>query len=86
MFFSYINEIYLVAHFWWNVSLDELGVGEFPMLLFGKLIIVAEFPRAADISENLQYHQLSYEYFGKWFLISSFCQKYRWLPDNNFHS
>ena len=30
MFFSYINEIYLVADFWWNVSLDESGVGEIP--------------------------------------------------------
>ena len=30
MFISYINEIYLVAHFWWNVSLDESGVAEFP--------------------------------------------------------
>ena len=55
MFFSYINEIYLVADFWWNVSLDESGVAEFPQLLFGKLIIVAEFPRAAEISENLRY-------------------------------
>ena len=30
MFFSYINEIYLVADFWWTVSLDESGVGEIP--------------------------------------------------------
>ena len=30
MFFSYINEIYWVADFWWNVSLDESGLGEFP--------------------------------------------------------
>ena len=30
MFFSYINESYLVADFWWNVSFDELGVGEIP--------------------------------------------------------
>ena len=30
MFISYINEIYLVADFWWNVSLAESGVGEFP--------------------------------------------------------
>ena len=30
MFFSYINDIYLVVDFWWNVSLDESGVGEFP--------------------------------------------------------
>ena len=54
MFFSYINEIY----FWWNVSLDESGVGEFPRLLFGRLIIVAEFPRAAEISENFRYTQI----------------------------
>ena len=44
MFFSYINEIYLVADFWWNVSLDGSGVG------------VAEIPRAAQISENLRYY------------------------------
>ena len=37
------------------MSLDELGVGEFPQFLFGRLIIVAEFPRAAKISENLRY-------------------------------
>ena len=30
MFFSFINEIYLVADLWWNVSLDESGVGEIP--------------------------------------------------------
>ena len=30
MFISYINEIYLVADFWWNESLDESGVAEFP--------------------------------------------------------
>ena len=29
MFISYINEIYLVADFW-NVSLDDSGVAEFP--------------------------------------------------------
>ena len=29
-FFSYINEIYLVADFSWNVSLDGPGVGEIP--------------------------------------------------------
>ena len=28
--FWYISEISLVADFWWNVSLDESGVGEFP--------------------------------------------------------
>ena len=28
MFFSYINEIYLVADIWWNVSLDGSGVGK----------------------------------------------------------
>ena len=59
MFFSYINEIYLVADFWWNVSLDESRVGEFPQQLFGRLIIVAEIPRAAEISENLRYMTLS---------------------------
>ena len=30
MVFSYINEIYLVADFLWNVSLDGSGVGEIP--------------------------------------------------------
>ena len=30
MFFFYINEIYLVADFWWSVSLDESGVDEIP--------------------------------------------------------
>ena len=30
IFFCYINEIYWVADIWWNVSLDESGVGEFP--------------------------------------------------------
>ena len=57
MFFSYINEIYLVADFWWNVSLDELGVGEIPQLLFCRWIIVAEFPRAAEICESLGYER-----------------------------
>ena len=54
MFFSYINKIYLVADFWWNVSLDESGVGEFPQYLFCELIIVAEFPRATEIFETLR--------------------------------
>ena len=39
------------------MSLDESRVGEFPQKLFGRLIIVAEFPRAAEISENLRYVQ-----------------------------
>ena len=30
------------------------GVGEFPQYLFCELIIVAEFPRAAEISETLR--------------------------------
>ena len=30
IFFSYINEIYSVADFWWNVSFDESGVGKIP--------------------------------------------------------
>ena len=55
VFFFNINEIYLVADFRWNLSLDGLGVGEIPQYLFCKLIIVAEIPRAAEISENLRY-------------------------------
>ena len=45
---------HLVADIWWNVSLDGSGVGEIPHWLFCKLIIVAEIPRAAEISENLR--------------------------------
>ena len=30
LFFWDINEIYWVADIWWNVSLDGLGVAEFP--------------------------------------------------------
>ena len=37
------------------MSFDESGVGEFPQYLFCELIIVAEFPRAAEISETLRY-------------------------------
>ena len=50
MFYSDINEIYLVADIWWNVSVNEL-------------IKVAEIPRADEISENLRYN-LYKDYWG----------------------
>ena len=37
------------------MSLGESGVSEFHQYLFCELIIVAEFPRAAEISETLRY-------------------------------
>ena len=46
---SKLNEIYLLADIWWNLSLDGSGVGEITQYLFHKLIKVAEIPRAAEI-------------------------------------